>query len=228
MQALALFDIDGTLIRRAGPHHKQALVEAVRMVAGLDTTVDGIPVHGMLDPDIVALMMRAAGARPADIRAAMPGIVSAAERVYLRTCPDLTRKTCPGARAALRRLASRGVTMGLVTGNFTRIGWRKLARAGIRDYFRFGAFGEMGPTRAALARLAIRRAREDGLIGRGARIALIGDAPADILAAQANGIASIAVCTGISTREELAACRPDALLADLRELDAGAVSPFFG
>ena len=38
--ALVLFDIDGTLIRRAGPHHRQALVDAVRHVTGLETTTD--------------------------------------------------------------------------------------------------------------------------------------------------------------------------------------------
>ena len=55
--ALILFDIDGTLIRRAGPHHRQVLVDAVRRVTGLDTTTDHIPVHGMLDPDILRRMM---------------------------------------------------------------------------------------------------------------------------------------------------------------------------
>jgi beta-phosphoglucomutase-like phosphatase (HAD superfamily) len=55
-----LFDIDGTLVRRAGPHHRQALVDAVRQVTGAETTTEGIPVHGMLDPDILAWMMRAA------------------------------------------------------------------------------------------------------------------------------------------------------------------------
>ena len=50
---LILFDIDGTLVRRAGPHHRQALVDAVRQVTGVETNTDGIPVHGMLDPDIL-------------------------------------------------------------------------------------------------------------------------------------------------------------------------------
>ena len=54
--ALALFDIDGTLLRRAGPHHREALVEAVRRVTGFDTTTDGIPLYGMLDPDIGAMV----------------------------------------------------------------------------------------------------------------------------------------------------------------------------
>ena len=62
--ALVLFDIDGTLIRRAGPHHRQALVDAVRHVTGLETTTDHIPVHGMLDPDILTRMMLDADATP--------------------------------------------------------------------------------------------------------------------------------------------------------------------
>lgn len=218
LPGLLLFDIDGTLVRRTGPYHRQALVEAVRQVTGLDTTTDHIPVHGMLDPDILTRMMADAGAGAALIRRAMPEIVRRAERFYLRVCPDLQRKTCPGVRALLRSLERRGVVLGLVTGNLTRIGWKKLERAGLKDYFRFGAFGEMARNRTGLARLAIRQARTEGWIGRGAGIALVGDAPSDILAAQGNRIRSIAVHTGISTREELAAYRPDLLLEDLRAL----------
>ena len=73
-RALVLFDIDGTLVRRAGPHHRAALVHAVRRVTGLDTTTEGIPVQGMLDPDILKVMMRTAGARRTTIRDAMPEI----------------------------------------------------------------------------------------------------------------------------------------------------------
>src|SRR5215472_15497051 len=61
-RALVLFDIDGTLVRRAGPHHREALVRGVRRVTGLETTTEGVPVHGMLDPDILTIMMRRAGA----------------------------------------------------------------------------------------------------------------------------------------------------------------------
>jgi len=218
MTALVLFDIDGTLLRRAGPHHRQALVEAVRRVTGIATTTDGIPLHGMLDPVILACMMRAAGAPRRVIREAMPEIVRAAGRHYARTCPDLTRKTCPAARATLGKLVHHGAVLGLVTGNLTRIGWCKLDRAGLRGYFRFGAFGEMARNRDALTRMAVREARARGWIERASPVALVGDAPQDIQAAQANRIRSIAVATGISTREELAARGPDYLLATLREL----------
>lgn len=216
--AVVLFDIDGTLMRRIGPSHREVLVEAVRRVSGLRTTIDGIPVQGMLDPDILTRMMRAAGARRAQIRTWMPAIIEAAQELFVERCPLLERKLCPGVRALVKNLARAGIPAGLVTGNLSRIGWTKIERAGLRPYFRFGAFSEQGPTRAALARLALRRARQAGWIGPRTRLWLIGDHPNDVLAARANRIGAIAVATGLSGREELAACGPDLLLDDLRQL----------
>ncbi len=216
-RALVLFDIDGTLVRRAGPHHREALVAGVRKVTGLDSTTEGIPVQGMLDPDILTLMLRQAGMKRALIRPALPEIQQAAERYYLRVCPEIRDKHCPGVEPLLQRLTRHGVLLALVTGNLTRIGWRKLQRAGLRDYFRYGAFGEMAKTRTGLARLAIRHARSQSWISPGTPIALVGDAPPDILAAQGNRIRSISVKTGITPPEELAALHPDFLLRDLRD-----------
>jgi phosphoglycolate phosphatase len=217
-KALVLFDIDGTLVRRAGPHHREALAYGVRRVTGLETTTDGIPVQGMLDPDILKIMMRRAGVRAGEIRQAMPEILPAAERYYLRVCPVLHDRHCPGVAPLLERLTRRGILLGLVTGNLTRIGWRKLARAGIGHYFRFGAFGEMAATRTGLARLAVRQARREGWVARGAPVSLIGDSPADVIAAHGSGSRAIAVATGLTPAAQLAAGGPDFLLRNLRDL----------
>jgi phosphoglycolate phosphatase-like HAD superfamily hydrolase len=216
--ALVLFDIDGTLVRRAGPHHREALVYGVRRVTGFETTTEGIPVQGMLDPDIASVMMRRAGMPAARIRAAMPQVLRASERYYLRVCPALHDKHCPGVAPLLERLERRGMLLGLVTGNLARIGWRKLDRAGLRRYFRYGAFAEMARTRAGLVKIAIREARSRGWIVRGSPVSLIGDAPQDIEAARANGIRAISVKTGITPPAELEALQPDVLLHDLRDL----------
>src|SRR5438270_10674772 len=111
--ALVLFDIDGTLIRRAGPHHREALVEAVRRVTALESTTDHIPVQGMLDPYILALMMKDAGAAPGRIRAAMPEVIRVAQAAYVRTCPDLPRKVGPGVGWVLRLLHQLGAPVWL-------------------------------------------------------------------------------------------------------------------
>ncbi|HWR51716.1 MAG TPA: HAD family hydrolase [Bryobacteraceae bacterium] len=218
-KALVLFDIDGTLIRRAGPQHKEAMMEAVFRVTGLKTSFDGIPLYGMLDPDIITGMMRNAGASRAAIRAAMPEIVRRAQSIYVRNSPDsIARRMCPGVKRLLDRLTREQVLIGLVTGNLTRIGWKKMERAGLREYFHFGAFGEMATTRGGLAKLAIRRARQEGWIARRARTSLIGDAPADVLAAKQSGAQAIAVATGVVPADQLLGCEPDLLLNDLREL----------
>jgi phosphoglycolate phosphatase len=216
---LVLFDIDGTLVRRAGPHHRQALVSAVRQITGVETTTEEIPVHGMLDPDILTWMMRTANLDDARIQAAMPSIIEAAQDIYETSVPDLRDKTCPGVEPLLDCLRERGTTLALVTGNLTRIGWRKLERAGLRQYFQFGAFGEMAPTRGGLARLAIEQARRTGLVADNSRISLIGDAVQDVAAAHENGIRAIAVRTGITPPEELEASIPDLLLDDLTHLN---------
>jgi phosphoglycolate phosphatase len=222
-RALVLFDIDGTLVRRAGSHHRYALAEGVRRVTGLETTTAGIPVQGMLDPDILTIMLRNAGASRALVRRTLPEIQRAASRHYLRVCPELQEKLCPSVLAVLDRLTRRGILLGLVTGNLTRIGWHKLHRAGLRPFFRFGAFGEMAATRGGLARIAIREARSREWIDRDAPISLIGDSPNDIIAARGNAIRSIAVRTGITPPAELEAERPDFLLATLRDLRLGMV-----
>ncbi|MGH9558107.1 MAG: HAD family hydrolase [Bryobacteraceae bacterium] len=220
---LVLFDIDGTLLRRAGPHHRQALAEAVRRATGIETTAENVPVQGMLDRDIVAAMLANAGASPGLIRRHMPAIVTDAQRIYARACPDLRRRVCPGARMLLYRLWRRRIATGLVTGNLTRIGWKKIERAGLRRYLRFGAFAELASDRAGLVAIAIRHARRQKWIENGSPIALIGDHPNDVLAARANGVRAIAVATGIARAEELAAHRPDLLLADLRAVSIEAL-----
>jgi phosphoglycolate phosphatase len=217
-KALVLFDIDGTLIRRAGPHHREALIYGIRQVAGLQTTTDGIAVQGMLDPDIVTVMMWRAGASASVVRKALPEICRAAEGFYSRVCPALEDKHCPGARIVLEKLRRWGALLALVTGNLTQIGWRKLERAGLKEFFCFGAFGEMARTRAGLVRLAVREACERGWIVPSTPVSLVGDAPADIRAARENHIRSIAVQTGVTPAGELRAEGPDVLLRDLRAL----------
>ena len=217
-RALVLFDIDGTLIRKAGPHHRQALVEAALRVTGLETTTENVPVQGMLDRDILTVMLRNAGASQALIRRSMPDLILHAQNIYEGQCPDLRRTVCPGVRMLLWRLFRRKMPVGLVTGNLTQIGWKKMERAGLRHYFRFGSFAEQSKDRAGLVRLAIREARREGWITRESPISLIGDHPNDVRAAQANGVRAIAVATGIATAAELAAASPDILVSNLREL----------
>ena len=214
-----LFDIDGTLIRKAGPHHRQSLEDAVRHVTGVEASTAHIATQGMLDGDILKRMMLDAGMRPRHISAALPAIMLAAGERYQQLCPDLRRKVCPGVRGFLQKIRKRGVITGLVTGNLTRIGWLKMEKSGLRQHFEFGAFADQGNTRAALVRIALGHARDAGWITRKASVVLVGDHPNDVNAAKKNGVRSVAVTTGLSTKEELLAHGPDWAVDDLTQLN---------
>jgi phosphoglycolate phosphatase-like HAD superfamily hydrolase len=220
---VVLFDIDGTLLRRAGPHHRQAIVDAIREVTRIETDFGDMPTSGRLDRDLIRALLRQSGARVRDIERWMPAIVERAQAGYQVICPQLEDRVCPGVSDFLQRLERASIPAGLVTGNLTAIGWRKMEAAGLRRHFSVGAFSEMARTRAGLARKAIQQARRKGIAGRNTVFSLVGDHPNDIEAAKLNAIRSIAVATGVSTPEELAACAPDLLVPDLRALQVESV-----
>jgi FMN phosphatase YigB (HAD superfamily) len=102
---LVLFDIDGTLLRGAGPHHKQALIDGIRQITGVETHLDGVATSGMLDRDLIVHMLRAGGYAHRRTRAALRQIMNACERAYASNCaPDLTSAVCAGAPEILAEL----------------------------------------------------------------------------------------------------------------------------
>jgi phosphoglycolate phosphatase len=217
--SLVLFDIDGTLVRRAGPHHKRALIDAVSQVLRLEASLAKIQTHGMLDCDLFRLMLLDLGLNEAEIELNLPKLRRAAEEYYLANGPaDLRTCVCPGVVPLLQTLAAGGIPTTLVTGNLSAIGWRKIELAGLRSYFAAGAFSEQASTRAGLAKAAVADAKSRHLITEDALVSLIGDHPNDVRAARANAIQAIATATGLSSFEELQQENPDILVHDLSEL----------
>jgi phosphoglycolate phosphatase-like HAD superfamily hydrolase len=217
--ALVLFDIDGTLMRGAGAHHKEALLEGIRRVTGLETSFAGVDTAGKLDMDLIADLLRAAGGR-ADA-ALVRQIAHECQLAYVANCAhDLRPFVCRGAAELLADLAQRGVALGLVTGNLSAIGWRKMELAGLKGFFHCGAFSEDGATRAEIARMALDRARAQRHAAADCRVILIGDHRNDVEAAKANGIRSVAVASGPMPAAELRSFKPDIFVESLAELSA--------
>jgi phosphoglycolate phosphatase-like HAD superfamily hydrolase len=221
---LVLFDIDGTLLRGAGPHHKQALTEAARAVLKVDCTLDGVDTAGCLDTDLIRIMLANAGVPHLRISAHIKRVMEEAQHHYTIHCKaDFTSKVCPGVRNALQMLAENAVPVGLVTGNLSAIAWRKLANAGIEKFFTFGAFAEEAKSRSRLAKLAALKAKRKGLASHRCSITLIGDHANDIQAAQANGFRAVAVATGMLNFDQLSEYKPDLVLNTLEGLSIASI-----
>src|SRR4029077_5096538 len=113
--------------------------------------------------------------------------------------------------------------LGVATGNLEVIGWIKVERAGLREWFHFGGFSHEYPSRAERMKQSAKKARE--LAGKNARICVVGDTPRDIEAARANSLPVIAVATGRYSFDELLTLRPHACAttrADLLSLQGAA------
>ena len=109
--------------------------------------------------------------------------------------------------------------IGLVVKRETQVAARvKLDHFSIRHFFAFGAYGDESKDRNAHAELALSRAREGAGGTMDPRsIFVIGDTVRDVACGRAIGAHTVAVATGFSSVEQLAASEPAALLADLAD-----------
>lgn len=220
---LFLFDIDGTLLRRMPPYHREAVCAACREVFGVEVHPEAMGrTAGMTDTAILVRMLREAGVSDHAARQHLPALYDAAADAYDHLiADDLSAFHTPHAAESLSWLAARGMALGLVTGNIQRIAWRKLRAAGLDEPFRCGAFGDEAESRDDLPPLALERAHQ--AFGRAFGpddVYVVGDTPADIACGASSQLRTIGVATGPEhTVEHLRACHPDYLIEDLRGLE---------
>lgn len=216
MKHLALFDIDKTLL--VGSHfHYLAMKQAVKNVYGLENPKPVPNLQGMTDLQILYTTLSQEGLDretiDSGIDECMSGMIT-----YFRENVVKEHIIClDGVKDVLENLKQSGVPRGLVTGNLEPIAWLKLDKIGIRDYFRFGGFGNESADRSLLVRHAVERA--GAIYGTFSKenVFVVGDTPRDVLAGQKNGVKTVAVATGDFTVEELEATGADFVLENLKD-----------
>jgi phosphoglycolate phosphatase len=218
MAMLVLFDIDGTLLRTHSAGLR-AMAAATKRLHGIDNvSFENIQTAGRLDPLIWKDLFDAHGLETSDAHHDSFRATYGEElaRIFAEEKPAVAM---PGVHEAVAYVHNHPeMTCALLTGNYPETGWMKLREIGFTENdFVFGTWGTEAPTRRGLPPVALQRhggtlAPEHALI--------IGDTPADIDCAHASGCRVLAVATGNSDVEELQAHNPDALMADLGDLDA--------
>jgi phosphoglycolate phosphatase len=211
-----LFDIDGTLLNASGGAHYRAFSYAMRVAFGLDATIDGVPWHGNTDAGILRAVCRREHITDAEFENRLSTVVEFMGTSVERNRAQLIAEVCPSVREVVELLHTRGKLLGVVSGNFERVGWVKLEAASLRDFFSFGLFSDTAEHRRDIFRLAIAEVRRR--LGPSASICIVGDTPADILAARENAVPIIAVATGIYPQRELQKHAPDLCISSCKEL----------
>ena len=221
--ALALFDLDGTLIRVGDRVHHAAFEHATRVVLGEDLDITTLELAGAVDRRLFDQVAERLGLASGTAEARFPDFVATVGRYYAeRVGPgDRAGWVLPGVPQLLDALRARGIAVALATGSIRTVAETKLVGAGLAGCFATGAFGDEARDRAELVRTAWDRACEHhGRSFPATNTVVIGDTPADIGAARDTGTRVVAVATGRFGVDELAAHGPDATFTDLADLDA--------
>ena len=211
-----LFDIDGTLLECTDAVHYHAFCEVLQSLAGRPLTLDGITAHGNTDVGIMRDVLHLADVPDAAWRGRVPEAIGALCRYVKDRRSEICAAALPSATTVLDYLQSRDALLGVATGNLEEIGKLKLEHCGLLHYFVFGGYSDKFEYRGDVFRAALEQARS--IAGADASVCVVGDTPADIQAAHANGLDVIAVATGVYPFEILAAEAPEWCLHSLTEL----------
>ena len=216
-----LWDVDFTLIDATGAG--QRLYErALLDVYGLELPRTGQSFGGRTDSAIALEILALAG---------VPDPVGQLQRFqdYMSGLAhdlwdDVRRngRTLPGVPDILAALAmgthGQPVVQSLLTGNLPELARVKLSALQLTEHLdlTIGAYGDISTVRADLVQVAQAKAaaRHGGDFG-GRHTVLVGDTPADVEAALANGASVVAVASGSFSADELAEAGAHAVLPDL-------------
>jgi phosphoglycolate phosphatase len=211
---LILFDIDGTLVMTQGAGRASTKF-AMMDVFGTDSGLDNHHFGGKTDWRTIHELLAYSHD---EVRDFMPRYEAAMAHHLERIIGDYDVLSCHASLDLVHELRRRGSpALGILTGNVSTTAPIKLRAAGFDPaWFPVAAYGSA---------LAVERAEK--LLNRKIepqQVAIIGDTPADVACARALGAVAVAVVTGFSSREELAATQPDYLLDDLSQF-LGTVMP---
>ena len=216
---LAVFDIDGTLVR-SEPADTALFVRAFEVAFAIrDIESDWSKYPHCTDSWITAQVLRERlGREPAEHEVARCREVFVELLREAQSCDPTTLEEIPGASAALRRLARDGWSVAIATGGWRASALFKLAAVGIDGAALPGAFADDHGSREGIVALA--RSRAEAAYGHPAgRAVYVGDAVWDGRTCSALGMPFVGVGSG-ARAERLRAAGAVTVLPDLSALDS--------
>src|SRR6185503_9906087 len=223
---ILLWDIDGTLIHSAKVGgYKLYTIPVLEEIFGTAGRLADMHVSGMTDLQIVFEALRDAGITQDEILARAEVLVSRLTEEARRVTGNGEKffVLLPGVRQTLEALAAHPrYESALVTGNIKPMAQLKMELVGLDRFFTLpGAFDDESHNRRDLPGRAAERIRKHLQMDlTPEQFIVIGDTPNDIDCAHHFGAHAVAVGTGrMFSEAEIIACKPDALLPDLADVE---------
>lgn len=221
-----LWDIDGTLIRsvRTGAY-KDYTIPVLEEIFGTSGRLREMQVSGMTDLQIVYEALMHEGFTQEDVMEQVQLLAARLTEEARKITGNGAKffELLPGVRQTLQAIYEHArYESALLTGNIRPMAELKMQLVGLQKFFTLpGAFGDESHNRRDLPALAADRIRRQlGVDLAPEQFIVIGDTPNDIDCARHFGARAVAVGTGRTfLQEEIVACKPDALLPDLSDVD---------
>jgi phosphoglycolate phosphatase len=218
MIRLALFDIDGTLIRSGGAGEK-AFARVAEAEFGMVNGTARLHFAGRTDPSIVRDFFTQHGIAPSpeNFQRFFDRYVFYLDHLL----GELEGQVLPGVHRLIDAMKSMAEPplLGLLTGNIRLGAQLKLTRYQLWEHFQTGGFGDDSEDRIQIAIIA--RARGSQILRRklcGEEILVIGDTPRDIACGRAIGARVLAVATGSYSIDQLGQDSPTWAVKALDEI----------
>ena len=225
---LALFDLDGTLVRPGSVlqrMHMDAMAAAIAAASGSrepftycggELFYRGVNLAGFTDAGTIRAALVLAGVPQQEAAARLPAVVAdMVEQLNRASRPEGWHGSddlLPGARDILAALRGAGFTLGMSTGNARAVASWKMRAAGLGDLFDGGGFGDRFTEREDVAASGATSLCPPGAVSSGV---LVGDTVRDVQAAHAAGLRCLAVSTGAAQAAELRSAGADFVLPGL-------------
>lgn len=207
---IPLFDIDGTLFKTANPVHRDAFEYAFKKTYGINAKQTDISPEGKVDNQIILEVLEKHGISEKEIKQKIKDATKEMTIYFEENKNSVNPEILPGVINLLKKLRHKNIPIGMLTGNVEEIAWIKIEKAGLKDFFDFGAFGDKAFKRVELVEHAKNNAEKAlNKCFKTTDFVIIGDTPRDIECAKDAGINVIAVSTGIYPFEELLNEKPN-------------------
>lgn len=211
-----LWDIDGTLLLTGGAG-QASFDRAFEKLYGEKYIWENIMPHGRTDNYIIEELFTNRFKRPPTKEEKERIIHRYNEAMGEEVYRAKNFRLMPMVQEILETLSrNKDFVLGLATGNFEISAKHKLRKAGLLEYFSFGAYGSDSPDRLKITQLALKRAYKH-LGCKPKEIYLVGDTIHDVKCGQKIGAKTVAVCTGPTSRDQLEEAGANWVIDDLSQ-----------
>ncbi|HPD33688.1 MAG TPA: HAD family hydrolase [Bacteroidota bacterium] len=218
---LLLFDIDGTLLRLYPSVAAPIFAHAIKQVLNINISLHpSLSFAGRTDYGILLEILNHNKFSGANLKEKIIEIYDIIYQNFQKLLTNETITILPGVRELLELLNNDNrFTLALLTGNFEKNAYLKIGYFNLQDYFKFGVYGDFIANRneLPLQALELANSKKYNYNFLPEQCLVIGDTASDIESAKQAQMHSLAVATGVLSKDELAKYLPDLLFENFAD-----------